>query len=202
MITSLPNILTLSRIAAIPLIVALFFVDGSTARQAALAVFVLAALTDYFDGRLARSRGEQSAFGRFMDPVADKLLVVALLVLVIAFDPVSGATVIAALVIIAREFLVSGLREFLAALDAGGVPVSRLAKWKTAAQMAALGFLVLGDAGPAAVPVMAIGEALMWLAAVLTMVTGWGYVRASLRHLFPERAVDRPPAPGRSKRGA
>lgn len=201
MITSLPNLLTLSRIAVIPLIVALFLVDGPLARQVALVVFVLAALTDYLDGKVARRRGEQSAFGRFMDPVADKLLVVTVLVLVVALDPVSLVTVVAALIIIARELLVSGLREFLATLDVGGVPVSRLAKWKTAAQMAGLGFLVLGHAGPAGVPVTEVGEALTWLAAVLTVVTGWSYVRASLAHLLPASAEDRP-SEGRSKRGS
>ena len=147
MLYSLPNILTISRILAIPLIVALFWVKGDAARWAMLALFALAGVTDYFDGMLARSMGNISSLGRFLDPVADKLLVSALLIMLVWSGNISGLVILPALVILCREILVSGLREFLAGIKVG-VPVSNLAKWKTAVQMFALGFLIVGAAGP------------------------------------------------------
>ncbi|NFV79018.1 CDP-diacylglycerol--glycerol-3-phosphate 3-phosphatidyltransferase [Magnetospirillum aberrantis] len=182
MMTSLPNLLTLSRIVVIPLVVATFYVDGALARWVACALFVAAAITDWFDGYLARSRNQVSALGRFLDPIADKLLVAAVLLMLVAFDRVAPATVPAALVILLREILVSGLREFLAEIRIG-MPVSRLAKWKTAIQMVALAVLLVGDVGPAEVPVRQIGEVCLWAAAVLTMITGWDYLRSGLKHM-------------------
>ncbi|MFM8990647.1 MAG: CDP-diacylglycerol--glycerol-3-phosphate 3-phosphatidyltransferase [Alphaproteobacteria bacterium] len=189
--------LTFARIAAIPLLTGLFYVEGDGARFVALAVYAAAAVTDYLDGYFARAWKQQSKLGRIFDPIADKLLVASVILLLVAFGRVSGLDVLAALVILCREVLVSGLREFLAELRAK-LPVSRLAKWKTGIQMAALGFLIVGDAEPTDVlPILAIGEVLLWSAAVLTLITGYDYLAEGLRHL-DERPVTlgtRPAAP-------
>jgi cardiolipin synthase len=182
MLTSLPNLLTLSRIVVIPLVVGAFFIDGTWARWVACGLFVAAAITDWFDGWLARQWNQVSAFGRFLDPIADKLLVAAVLFMLVAFDRVSQASLLPALVILLREILVSGLREFLAELRVS-MPVTRLAKWKTGFQMVALPLLLVGDSGPAFLPVRDVGEVALWIAAVLTIITGWDYLQAGLRHL-------------------
>lgn len=182
MFINLPNLLTLSRIVMIPAIVALFWFDGTTVRWAMLAVYSYACLTDFFDGYAARSMGTISSFGRFMDPVADKLLVAALILMLVAFDRIAGLAVLPGLVILCRELLVSGLREFLAEIKVG-VPVSRLAKWKTFIQMFALGFLIVGDAAPAFIPAVAVGEIGLWFAAMLTLITGYDYLKTGLAHL-------------------
>ena len=181
-LTSLPNLLTLSRILAIPLVVAAFFVPGDYARWFACVLFSAAALTDWLDGHMARRWAQQSELGRFLDPIADKLLVAATLFMLVATDRLSAGAFLPALVILCREILVSGLREYLAELRVG-LPVSKLAKWKTAIQMVAIGVLIVGDAGPAFLPVAAIGEALLWVAALLTLVTGYDYLRAGLAHM-------------------
>lgn len=182
MLTSLPNALTLSRIVVIPILVGLFYVPGEAARWIACGLFVIAAITDYFDGYLARRWSQISAFGRFLDPIADKLLVAAVILMLVATDVIQGLVVLPALIILCREVLVSGLREFLAGLNVG-LPVSRLAKWKTMLQMMALGFLIVGDAGPSAVPVQTIGELGLWIAALLTLATGYDYLRVGLGHM-------------------
>ena len=182
--TSLPNLLTLSRIVAIPLVVATFYVDDAAARWVACGLFVAAAITDWFDGYLARTRNQVSALGRFLDPIADKLLVAAVLLMLVAFDRVTKAGVLPALVILLREILVSGLREFLAEIRVG-LPVSRLAKWKTGIQMVALPVLLVGDVGPEVLHVRVIGEICLWAAAILTMITGWDYLRSGLKHMHP-----------------
>lgn len=182
MLTSLPNLLTLSRILVIPVLVAMFFIHGDLVRWIACALFVAAAVTDYFDGYFARRWRMISPFGRFLDPIADKLLVSAVILMLVAVDGISGLVVLPALIILCREVLVSGLREFLAGLNVG-LPVSRLAKWKTMLQMVALGFLIVGDAGPDAVPVQMIGEVGLWIAALLTLVTGYDYLRVGLGHM-------------------
>ena len=182
MVTTLPNLLTLSRILVIPLIVATFYIDGSTARWIGCALFVLAAVTDFFDGYFARRRNSVSSLGRFLDPIADKLLVSAVLLMLTAFDRVSHFSYLPALVILLREIMVSGLREFLAELRIG-MPVSRLAKWKTGIQMTALPTLIVGHAAPDWIPAQALGEVLLWGAAVLTLITGWDYLRAGLKHM-------------------
>jgi cardiolipin synthase len=182
MLTSLPNLLTLGRIAAIPLIVALLYIEGATARWLALALFAAACITDYYDGLLARRRNEISALGRFLDPIADKLLVVAILVMLIATGQVAGLTVLAALAILGREILVSGLREYLGGLQVA-VPVSGLAKWKTMVQMVALAVLLIAPALPGLPLALLAGEVLLWLAAALTVVTGWSYLSHGLRHM-------------------
>ena len=185
MLTSLPNLLTLFRIAAIPGIVALFFLDSDLGKYLACGLFGVAAITDFFDGYLARAYGQQSSFGQFLDPVADKLLVASALLMATAFGQIGGLTILPAIVILCREILVSGLREFLAGLQIG-VPVSTLAKWKTMIQMFAIGFLIVGDSGPDAIPSRLIGEIGLWAAAVLTLITGYDYLRASLHHLTGE----------------
>lgn len=184
--TDLPNLLTLSRIAAVPLLVLLAAIQAPWADLGACAVFSIAAITDYFDGKIARERQLISAFGRMLDPIADKLLVAAALMLLAGLSRLSLLGLLPAIVIMLREILVSGLREYLAGL-AVGLPVTRLAKWKTGVQMTALGVLLAGDTGASVIglgllPVSAVGEALLWLAAILTLVTGWDYLRAGLRH--------------------
>ena len=172
-LTSLPNLLTVSRIIAIPLVVATFYVQGDAARWFGCALFSAAAVTDWLDGHVARRWAQQSEIGRFLDPIADKLLVAATLFMLVARGRFSAEwALLPALVILCREILVSGLREYLAGLRVG-MPVSRLAKWKTAIQMLAIGVLIVGTAGPAFLPVVGIGEALLWLAALLTLVTGY-----------------------------
>ena len=185
MLTSLPNLLTLFRIAAIPGIVALFFLESDLGKYLACGLFGIAAITDFFDGYLARAYGQQSSFGQFLDPVADKLLVASALFMATGFGQISGLTILPAVVILCREILVSGLREFLATLQIS-VPVSTLAKWKTMIQMFAIGFLIVGDSGPDALATRLIGELGLWAAAVLTLITGYDYLRASLHHLTGE----------------
>jgi len=182
MLSSLPNLLTLSRILVIPPLVACFFIDGNFWRWVALGLYAAACVTDFFDGYVARSMGQISRVGRFLDPVADKLLVASVIFMLIASDRLTGVAVLPALVILIREILVSGLREHLAELDVG-VPVSRLAKWKTTIQMFALGFLIVHDASPAWIPSIWIGEIGVWLAAILTIITGYDYLRAGITHL-------------------
>ncbi len=182
MLFSLPNFLTLLRIVAILPIVGLFYVDGDWARWTAFGLFAVAGITDFFDGYLARATGQVSKLGRFLDPIADKLLIAAVILMLVASGGLSGLAVLPGLVILIREITVSGLREFLAELRVG-MPVSGLAKWKTTIQMLALGFLIVGGAGPAVLPTVLIGEVLMWIAALLTVITGFDYLRAGLKHM-------------------
>jgi len=183
---NLPNILTLSRIAAIPLVVACFWLEHGWAQWLSAGLFAAACVTDWFDGYFARRYAQISRFGRFLDPIADKLLVAAALVMLVDSKQLSGVHVLAALIILAREILVSGLREFLAELRVG-LPVSQLAKWKTGVQMVAIAFLLVGDA--AAPVVTDLGLWLIWIAAGLTLITGYDYLRTGLRHM----AEDAPP---------
>ncbi|MBB3935149.1 CDP-diacylglycerol--glycerol-3-phosphate 3-phosphatidyltransferase [Aureimonas phyllosphaerae] len=185
---SLPNILTYARIAAVPLVVLCFFVEGrlhgsDAARWSALGLFVAASVTDWLDGYLARAWQQTSTIGRMLDPIADKLLVAAALLLLAADGTIAGWTIWAAIVILCREILVSGLREYLAELKVS-VPVTRLAKWKTATQMVAISFLLAGPAGDQIVPhVTQAGIVLLWIAAIITLYTGYDYFRAGLRHI-------------------
>ena len=183
MLTSLPNLLTLSRIAVIPPVVGLFYVPEAWAAWTSCGLFAAACITDYFDGWLARAWEQESVIGKFLDPIADKLLVAAVLIMLVAFDRLTGLSVLAAVVILLREVLVSGLREYLAGLNVS-VPVTWLAKWKTTIQMLAIGFLIVGDYGPAAVPSTLIGTLGLWVAAILTFVTGWDYTRVGLHHMM------------------
>lgn len=182
MITSLPNLLTLSRIAVIPALVATFYFPGHIADWIALGLFCAAGVTDFLDGYVARVRGQMSSLGRFLDPVADKLLIAAAIVMLIAFGRIDGLTVLAAVVIVCREILVSGLREFLAEIQVP-LPVSHLAKWKTTIQIIAIAFLLSGDAGDTLLPAKDIGTACLWIAACLTLYTGYDYLRAGSRHI-------------------
>jgi cardiolipin synthase len=190
MLTSLPNILTISRIAAIPLLLALIYVDTPLFRWLALAGYVMACVTDYFDGYLARHMNQISPLGRFLDPIADKLLIASLIVMLVATRSIAGLEMIPAIVILAREILVSGLREYLAEIKVS-VPVTKLAKWKTGIQMLALGFLIVGDAGPAAIPVHTIGEVGLWIAGALTAITGYDYMSRGLKHMVGQQSGSR-----------
>ena len=188
---SLPNILTYSRIAAIPVVVGCVYaqsiMDGPLwLRWVAVAIFIAAAVTDYLDGYYARIWNQQSAFGRMLDPIADKLLVASCLLMLAADGIIHGWSLWAAIVILCREILVSGLREYLAALRVS-VPVTKLAKWKTTVQLIAIGFLLAGPAGDEVVPVVSmIGLALLWASAILTMDTGYDYFGAGIHHLLKE----------------
>ncbi|ABC23021.1 CDP-diacylglycerol--glycerol-3-phosphate 3-phosphatidyltransferase [Rhodospirillum rubrum] len=188
---TLPNILTLLRILIIPLVVVLFYVDGEGYRWANCALFAVAAITDFFDGWLARRSNQVSRLGRFLDPIADKLLVAAVLMLLVGFGRMSPWSYPAAVVILMREILVSGLREFLAEIRVG-MPVTKLAKWKTTVQLIALPVLIVGDTPLIPLPITLIGEGLLWVAAVMTIITGYDYLRVGLRHMGPEH--DAPPS--------
>ena len=188
---SLPNILTYARIAAVPVVVALLYWQsieggGLWLRWVALAVFIAAGVTDILDGYFARMWGQQSSLGRMLDPIADKLLVSSCLLMLAAEDTIHGWTLLAAVIILCREILVSGLREYLAELRVS-VPVTRLAKWKTIGQMVAVGFLIAGEAGDKVLPpTTQVGIVLLWASAIITLYTGWDYMRAGLRYMIDE----------------
>jgi len=184
MASNVPNLLTFSRIFAMLLVVWLMSLEPPLGSWLALAAYTYACVTDFFDGYLARVLEQQSALGKFLDPIADKLLVSAVLLMLVANDHVAGLTLLPAIVILSREILVSGLREFLAEVQIG-VPVTQLAKWKTTLQMLALGFLIVGPAGPDFGPLstLDIGIIGIWIAAFLTMITGYDYLRAGLKHI-------------------
>ncbi len=208
---ALPNLLTYGRIAAVPLVVGCMYWQsilhgGLWLRWVALAIFIAAGVTDILDGYFARMWGQQSSLGRMLDPIADKLLVASCLLMLAAEETIRGWSILAAIIILCREILVSGLREYLAELNVR-VQVTRLAKWKTTLQLIAVGFLIAGDAGDATVPqltvtvptlltagilfgsqvlglVTFIGIALLWISALLTLYTGWDYLRAGLRYMI------------------
>jgi cardiolipin synthase len=186
---ALPNILTYARIAAVPVVVGLLYwqsiLDGGLwLRWLALAIFIAAGITDILDGYFARIWGQMSSLGRMLDPIADKLLVASCLLMLAAEASIHGWTLLAAVIILCREILVSGLREYLAELRVG-VPVTRLAKWKTVGQMVAIGFLIAGEAGDRVIPgITEIGIGLLWASAILTLYTGWDYMRAGLRYMI------------------
>ncbi len=178
----LPNILTYSRIAVIPVLVAVFlFVQGELSNYSCAALFLFASITDFFDGYLARAWHANSSLGRFLDPIADKLLIATALMLLVSEH---RADIIPAIAILCREILVSGLREFLAELRIG-MPVSNLAKYKTAAQMVAIFLLLLGAPGAGAFlgTAYSLGSIFLWVAAALTLITGYAYLKTGLKHL-------------------
>ena len=185
---TLPNLLTLSRIFAVPILVFLLWRPTPVDYAITFVLYCIVGVTDYFDGYLARAQGLTSRLGQFLDPIADKIMVVAVLIMLISsrkanpIPEIEGFHIIAALVILLRELIVSGLREFLAPLNVS-VPVSRLAKWKTAFQMVALGALILGGAVPDMAWVHQVGLISLWLAAALTMITGYDYLRVGLNHM-------------------
>ena len=188
---NLPNLLTLSRIVTVPVLLALmWWPEWQTGYLMAFGVYCLMGFTDYFDGYLARSYGTVSKLGQFLDPIADKIMIAAMILVLVGKGMIGGVHVIAALVILLREIAVSGLREFLAGLKVS-VPVSQLAKWKTAFQMVSLGALILmGGAPDFAIPFtgglltpFTVGFTTLWAAAALTAVTGWDYLRVGLKHM-------------------
>ncbi|MFW2391106.1 MAG: CDP-diacylglycerol--glycerol-3-phosphate 3-phosphatidyltransferase [Methyloceanibacter sp.] len=183
---SLPNILTYGRILAVPALVASFFVTGDWGRWLAMWIFIAAGVSDFLDGYLARAWQQQSALGQMLDPIADKLIVAAALLMLAADGTIAGWSLCAGVIILSREILVSGLREFLGTLNVG-VPVTKLAKWKTLVQMVAIGFLLAGSAGDKIWPYTTLfGLTLLWIAAILTIYTGYDYLRATFHHVVPE----------------
>lgn len=179
---NVPNILTFSRIVVIPLVIGSFYLDFPYSNWTAFILFTAAGVTDYFDGLVARSYNATSTLGQFLDPIADKLMVVTVIVMLVWNDTLSGFNIFAAIIILAREILVSGLREFLSGLKVS-VPVTILAKWKTAFQMIALGGLLWGEAAPSWLPVTEFSLTLLWMAALLTLYTGFDYLKAGVKHI-------------------
>jgi len=181
-----PNLLTYGRIAAVPLVAGALLWNTEAARWFAFILFAAAAITDFFDGWLARAWQQQSALGRMLDPIADKLLVAGVLLMLTANGTIHGGHLWAAFIILSREVLVSGLREFLGQLQVS-VPVTWLAKWKTAIQLVAIGLLIIGPAAERFLPhAVDMGLAGLWIAAMLTLYTGYDYLRAGLRHVIRE----------------
>lgn len=181
---NIPNLLTFGRIAAVPAVVACFYFEGNSFRWLAFALFAIAAITDFLDGYLARVWHQQSALGRMLDPIADKLLVSAILLMLASSGQLAGWALWAAIIILCREILVSGLREFLAELNVS-VPVTWLAKWKTTAQFVALAILLLGPAGEIIYKDLeTVGLTLLWISAVLTLYTGYDYFRMGIHHII------------------
>lgn len=185
---TLPNLLTLSRILAVPILVFLLWRPSWWDYGITFVLYCLVGITDYFDGYLARAQGTVSRLGQFLDPIADKIMVVSVIAMLVttrqhgAVPIIEGFHIVPALVILLREITVSGLREFLASLQVS-VPVSALAKWKTALQMFALGALILSGAVPQLPWVHLVGLVSLWAAAALTVITGWDYLRVGLRHM-------------------
>ena len=180
---TLPNILTLSRIFAVPILVFLLWPEPQQFEYAlAFGLYALMAITDYFDGYLARAQGAVSKLGVFLDPIADKIMVAAVILMLVLTRDVSGLATIPALIILLREIAVSGLREFLAGVQVS-IPVSQLAKWKTTFQLISLGAIILGRALPEWDFIELAGLFSLWMAAVLTLITGWDYLRVGIKHM-------------------
>jgi cardiolipin synthase len=185
---SLPNLLTFSRIFAVPILVFLLWRPAPLDYAITFVLYCIVGLTDYFDGYLARAWGNISKLGQFLDPIADKIMVGAVLIMLISsrkanpVPEIAGLNIIPALIILLREIMVSGLREYLAGLQIS-VPVSALAKWKTTFQLLALGALILGGAVPDQPWVHDVGILCLWVAAALTLVTGYDYLRTGLKHM-------------------
>jgi CDP-diacylglycerol--glycerol-3-phosphate 3-phosphatidyltransferase/cardiolipin synthase len=185
---TLPNLLTLSRIFAVPILVFLLWQPSWFDYAITFVLYCMVGITDYFDGYLARAKGAVSRLGIFLDPIADKIMVAAVIIMLVSTrrmsgDPIiHGIHIIPAIVILLREIIVSGLREFLASVQVS-IPVSQLAKWKTTFQLVALGALILAGAVPQWPWVHQVGLASLWAAALLTLVTGWDYLRVGVRHM-------------------
>jgi CDP-diacylglycerol--glycerol-3-phosphate 3-phosphatidyltransferase len=185
---SLPNLLTLSRIFAVPILVFLLWRPSPVDYAITFVLYCIVGITDYFDGYLARAQGKISRLGQFLDPIADKIMVAAVIVMLVSTRNHSGEPIIhsfhiiPAMVILLREIIVSGLREFLAPLNIS-MPVSALAKWKTTLQLVSLGALILGGSVPDQLWVHNVGLASLWAAAALTLITGYDYLRIGLRHM-------------------
>lgn len=183
MLKNLPNILTVSRIILLPVLIGLLLVPEGWAVWTALWVYIFCAVTDFFDGYLARKFATTSKFGTFLDPISDKIMVACLLFVLAGIGRLPDLWMVPALIILTREFLISGLREFLGPQNIQ-VPVSKLAKWKTTVQMVALGFLIAGDYGDSLIPeTLLIGQLGLTAAAIITLITGWGYLKAGFVHI-------------------
>tara|TARA_Y100000590_G_scaffold300558_1_gene338883 strand:+ start:768 stop:1310 length:543 start_codon:yes stop_codon:yes gene_type:complete len=176
---NLSNILTLSRIVIIPIIVALIYLQGPIYGWIAFILFCIAGITDFFDGYFARIRNEVSNLGTFLDPIADKLLVAAVILILTSKKIIADWETIPALIILLRELAVSGLREYLAGIKVS-VPVSKIAKFKTSLQLIALGILILSESG--IFSLIIFGKIGLWVAAVLTLYTGYDYLKSGFRH--------------------
>ena len=178
---NLSNILTLSRILIIPIIVILIYLKSPIYGWIAFVLFCLAGITDYFDGYLARIRNEVSKLGTFLDPIADKLLVAAVILILTAKETIADWETIPALIILLREIAVAGLREYLAGIKVS-VPVSKIAKFKTSLQLVALAILILSESGINFIPIILFGKIALWIAALLTLYTGYDYLKSGLKH--------------------
>ncbi|WP_122049520.1 CDP-diacylglycerol--glycerol-3-phosphate 3-phosphatidyltransferase [Asaia bogorensis] len=188
MLTDLPNILTLLRIASIPVLIALIAFSTPLTDGIACVLYIAACITDYLDGMLARRWKQGSELGRMMDPIADKLLVGALLLALAGYGRLVDGALFAAIIILVREIMVSGLREFMASQRAT-LPSTRLAKWKTGIQMVAIGCLLAGDVMPQRIgfgPISftQIGAVMLWVSVVPTVMSGWGYLATGLAKML------------------
>ena len=178
---NISNILTIARIIVIPIIVLCIYHNDPFYGWIAFILFCLASITDYFDGYIARIRNEVTNFGTFLDPIADKLLVASVILILTSKEIIADWETIPALIILLREIAVSGLREYLAKIKAS-VPVSRIGKIKTSMQLTALAFLILSESGINIIPIISIGKLALWIAGILTLYTGYGYLKSGLRH--------------------
>lgn len=180
---NLPNAMTIGRLFTLPLLVILMMINESWAAWSALGVYTLGCITDWLDGYIARKYKLESSFGKFLDPIADKIFIATVLICLIANGHLSGWGVVPVLLILSREFLISGLREFFGPKNIQ-FPVSNLAKWKTGIQMFALGFLIMGEFGVAVLPLnIEIGYTLLVAATILTVLSGWTYMKEGMKHL-------------------
>jgi cardiolipin synthase len=186
-LVTIPTFLTLFRIAAIPVVIGLFFWKSPLSSWFASILFLIACITDFLDGYVARALKQVTHFGGFLDPLADKLLVASCLLMLAGSGAVHGLHLIPACVILCREIIVSGLREFLAETQVS-MPVTPLAKWKTALQMMAIGFLILGNPFPEVVDLPTISLGGLWVAALLTVITAYEYVRHNFHHLWDKKS--------------
>jgi len=186
MLSTIPNILSLCRIVLIPLVMVSFYVDCSYSRWASLIIFMIACFTDFLDGYLARIWQQTSRLGQALDPIADKLLVSSTLLLLAGFDRITRLSLIPTTIILCREIMVSGLREYLSEFKLS-LPVSFMAKWKTAVQMFSIGCLLLGDASNFGRLISTIGEVFLWIAAAMTLITGWDYLKTCIHEIDSDR---------------
>lgn len=178
---NISNLLTLLRILVIPVIVLCIYMNNPFYSWVALILFCVASITDYFDGYIARIRNEVTNFGTFLDPIADKLLVSAVILILTSKEVIADWETIPALIILLREIAVSGLREYLAKIKVS-VPVSRISKIKTSLQLIALAFLILSESGITIIPILLIGKMALWIAGILTLYTGYDYLKSGLKH--------------------
>ncbi len=178
---NISNLLTLARIIVIPIIVLCIYINNPFYGWVAFILFCIASITDYFDGYIARIRNEVTNFGTFLDPIADKLLVAAVVLILTSKEVIADWETIPALIILLREIAVSGLREYLAKIKVS-VPVSHISKIKTSLQLIALAFLILSESGITIIPILFIGKMALWIAGILTLYTGYDYLKSGLKH--------------------